>query len=150
MRFITSAIALCTTFAGPVAAFDQPRGYITNSEGAECWFNQTTDKRSRLHSLEADTRRLVFDDPTCAKASGWEFEHNARMIGNFISRGYSHKDAAFQTDYSDLMPTSMAQVRGQCIQSATYPNIGIAIEFVAENERIVEVWHTSTIQGCEK
>jgi hypothetical protein len=150
MKILIYALALYTIFSGPIAAFTQPRGYITSSEGGKCWFNQTTDKRSRLHSLEANTQRLVFDDPTCVKASGWEFEFNAEMIGNFISRGYSHSDAAFKTEYSDRMPTSSFQVRGWCIQSATYPIIGIAIEFVAENDSIVEVWHASTVMGCKK
>ena len=71
------------------------------------------------------------------------------MINNVISRWYSHPDARFGTRVAEMHKGSLLQKRGRCMQSATYPAVGIAVDYSIKNKSITGVVHGSTIQGCK-
>ncbi|NDW58789.1 hypothetical protein G0P98_20015 [Yangia sp. PrR004] len=71
------------------------------------------------------------------------------MIANIIVRPYSHADAAFQTRPEQIKSQSMFQVRGVCIQSGTYPIVGVVAEFEVQGGYIVGVKHAPAVQGCQ-
>jgi len=75
---------------------------------------------------------------------------NKMMINNIITRRYSRSDANFQTKANELYPTSMLQIRGKCIQSKTYPAIGVMVYYEIKNNSITQVFHSQSIQGCKE
>ena len=80
---------------------------------------------------------------------GLGLDVNKMMINNIISRWYSHRDAKFQTRVSEMFNGSLMQKKGKCIQSKTYPLIGITVDYLIENNSITGVIHGSSIQGCK-
>lgn len=144
--FYVVAATLCASTAW---ADYQPRGHIVNSVGVKCSFTQTIKKEAYLHSIPAETRHLIFDDPKCMSAEGLDKAVNEMMITNIIVRPYSHADAAFQTRPEEIKPKSMLQIRGGCIQSQTYPIVGVVAEFVVNGGYIVGVKHAPAVQGCQ-
>ena len=152
MRFILAAAIVflaSTGFAASQSLGHLKKGYILNSNGDQCWYAQSEKQETYLHSASANTRTLVFDDPKCMSAEGFDLKVNIMMIGNIITKPYSHSDASFQTKYDDLRPSSPLQVRGVCIQSRTYPAVGVAVEFQVSSGSIVSVKHATAIQGCK-
>ncbi len=145
---ITIAMTSIFVSATYVAAENQPRGHIFNVDGEKCTFQQSTASESYFHSIPANTGTLVFDVPTCMSTEGLSEDVNKMMIANFITRPYSHSDAAFQTRVSEFRNSSALQTRGVCIQSATYPTIGVVAEFQSEDGFIVSVKHAMSVQGC--
>jgi hypothetical protein len=127
----------------------QRKGFITNADGDKCWFKQNIREETYLHSIPADTRTLIFDDHKCMSAEGIEYSVNIMMINNFIAYPYSHDDAAFESRVEDLKEGSLFQQRGKCIQSATYPIIGVAVEYIIEGGFITSVKHAMTASGCK-
>lgn len=147
-KLVPSAVSLC--LATSIAdARDQPKGYINNIDGEECWFTQITSKESYFHNIPGNTGNLVFDDPTCMAADDLSMGVNQMMISNFIVRPYSHDDAMFQTRPGEFFSSSDLQVRGICIQSATYPGIGVVAEFQVREGFILGVKHAWALQGCK-
>lgn len=131
---------------GPI----QRKGYITNANGDKCWFKQNIKKERYFHKIiHAGTRTLIFNNPKCMSAEGIEYSPNIMMINNFIARPYAQPDAAFQTQVDDLRESSMFQIRGKCIQSATYPTIGVVVEYIIEGKFITSVKHAMTVNGCK-
>jgi len=142
---IQQAVAQQEDVYGPI----QRKGYITNANGDKCWFKQNIKKETYLHSIPADTRTLIFDNSKCMSAEGIEYGANIMMINNFIAYPYSHDDAAFESRVEELRESSMFQIRGKCIQSATYPNIGVAVDYMMKGKFITSVKHAMTVDGCE-
>lgn len=70
------------------------------------------------------------------------------MINNLISKWYSHSDARFKTHATDLYPTSAMQIKGYCMQSTTYPMVGVLIDYEIKNNSIVKVVHSSSVGEC--
>jgi len=130
------------------SAQTQPKGHINNIDGEACTFTQTEGNETYLHKINGLTRNLVFDDPNCMETDGLARDVNQMMIANFITRPYSHRDAAFQTRVSQFRNSSALQERGVCIQSRKYPNIGVVAEFQISNGHITGVKHSTAVQGC--
>ncbi|WP_376695511.1 hypothetical protein [Wenzhouxiangella sp. EGI_FJ10305] len=130
----------------------QPKGYIQNDRGDQCWYTQITDPESTYFhgTLKGKMGVITFDDPGCMSAADVGLDVNKMMINNIIARWYSHSDAAFQTRVSELFPGSMMQKKGLCIQSSTYPLIGITVDYEIRNKSIIRVRHGSSVQGCTK
>jgi hypothetical protein len=124
------------------------RGYILNIDGDKCWYSQEMKNERYFHTLEANTRTLVFDDPTCMVAGGIDGDINRMMIGNIITRPYAQSDARFMTRPGEFRSSSALQTRGYCIQSAQYPNIGVVVDFIVDAGHIVSVKHAIAVQGC--
>jgi len=80
--------------------------------------------------------------------AGFDGDVNVRMINFAVSRWHSHEDAAFAVRLDELRKGSLLQVRGHCIQSKRYPQVGIAIEYFEQNGYIVGVKHSHTVGGC--
>lgn len=137
-------------FAGP--SLFQPKGYIQNDQGEQCWYHQEVVEGSNYFhdGVTANIGVLSFDDPTCMSASELGQTVNKMMINNVISRWYSRSDADFQTRESELFPTSLLQKRGQCIQSKKYPTTGIVVDYEESRESIVRVRHGMSAQGCTR
>lgn len=149
MRTQAALLALSAiASAGTATAANQPKGHIINVDGEKCTFTQTTASEAYLHSIPANTGNLVFDDPRCMNATDVALLVNQSMIAGFITRGYSHPDAAFQTEIGQFQSGSGLQVRGICIQSATYPIVGVVAEFQIEDEHITGIKHAMAVQGC--
>ena len=132
----------------------QPKGYIQNHKGEKCWYTQiTTEAATYFHSdgITSNTSTLTFDNPTCMADDGESFllDVNKMMINNVITRPYSHSDANFQTRVSELLPTSLLQIKGQCIQSKKYPLIGVTIDYIIRNRSITQVKHGPAAGGCK-
>ena len=127
----------------------QPKGYITNDQGQKCWYKQTPipDNNYFHDKLTNTVGRIFFDDSQCMKDSGIGLDTNKMMINNVISKWYSHSDADFDT--KNPYKTSLYQTKGQCIQSRTYPAIGIAVDYLIRDNSIVMVFHGPTVQGCK-
>lgn len=125
------------------------RGYINNADGEQCWYNQVMMKGHRymFATLTANTSVMKFDKPGCMRGTGKQGDINKMMINKVISRWYSHKDAKFGTKVDDFRPRSQDQVRGVCLQSAKYPLVSIAVEYVGDGT-IEKVFHTSGAGGC--
>jgi len=138
-----SALAAQAAFAG-----NQPRGHIFNVDGETCTFTQSAATESYLHSLNAQTGTLVFDDPHCMSAVGIAKDVNEMMIANFITAPYAQPDAAFATRGGEFRGGSALQTRGICIQSSRYPIVGVVAEFRYAGDHITGVKHAMAVQGC--
>lgn len=93
---------------------------------------------------------MTFEDSACmSEEDGLGPEMNMMMINNVISRWYSHSDAKFQTRADQLYNGSTLQTRGKCIQSATYSDIGIVVDYEIEGGSITKVHHGSAVSGCK-
>lgn len=140
---VFSLLSLQTAYAG-----NQPKGHISNIDGKHCTFTQKTKKEKYLHSLEANTGTLLFDDPKCMSADGLANDVNRMMIANFIAKPYAQPDAAFETRAGEFRAGSALQRRGVCIQSSTYAGVGIVAEFQNNDGFITGVKHAMAVQGC--
>lgn len=152
-RGITAAMVALVVSLGvgqEAAARGQPKGFIQNADGDQCWYRQVTmkDDTRLFKTLTANTSVLAFDEPGCMWGDAARLDINKTMINNVISRWYSHSDAAFMTRARDLRPARPEQARGVCIQSEKYPMIGIAVEYVGEGT-IEQVYHTAQVVGCD-
>lgn len=151
MKSVTmvSALLICTSvMAGPTGALK--KGYISNDSGDKCSYTQEIKKDNKhFHGDITGTHGvLTFDDAQCMKDSGVGLETNMMMINNIISRWYSHDDAKFKTRASELFSSSMLQKKGKCMQSETYPMIGVVLDYLVSNNSITGVIHGSSVQGC--
>ena len=153
MRIIPMIALLVIVLGVSGAAQGQDRyerkGFIANDAGEKCWFQQAIleDTRYFHEKLTSTIGEIVFDDPQCMSGSGAALEANKTWINRRISKWYSHKDAKF--DVKNLHRTSMYQTRGQCMQSQTYPLIGVTIDYFIQDGSIVKVRHGPSLQGCE-
>jgi len=127
----------------------QKSGFIGNGDGGKCWYKQrVVDGSTHFHGTMTSTiGEIVFDDTKCMSDTGLGMDINKMMINNIISRWYSHSDANFDT--KKLYKTSMAQKKGQCMQSRTYPIIGITVDYIVSDNSIVKVLHGPSLQGCK-
>lgn len=129
-------------------------GYILNDAGKECFYVQNgTDVDSDSYFYEGSTYSedtlLVFDDPQCMTPTlpvGMSLHQEE--INRVITPWYSNPDANFQTEPEQLRRKSDFQVRGWCIQSKTYPLIGVMIDYFADEQSIVAVVHSLAASGC--
>ena len=123
----------------------QPIGHVTVSNGQRCRFTQTIDSTARhFHNrLTSITSTMVFDSPTCAPNNA----ATQKAINDVISVWYSHDDANFATARAEMYPDARFQDRGLCIQSRTYPGIGIAIEYFGK-AYITRVRHAQSGMNC--
>jgi hypothetical protein len=92
---------------------------------------------------------MTFDDPSCMSDSSLGLDVNKIMINNMITRKYSHSDVKFMTRVGDMRSGSTLQVKGQCIQSETYPMIGVTVDYLIEKSSIKQVVHGSSAGGCK-
>jgi len=145
---LISTLLFTSSFTTAQAA-GQPKGFISNENGDQCGYTQTVDDLKHLHSLPAKTTTMVFDDPNCMAETDLGYMVNIMMINNMIAKWYSHNDADFQTRENELFATSALQKQGRCMQSATYPNVGVAIDYVIEDGSITQVIHAKTVGGCK-
>ena len=154
MRIIPAAalILLILGQTSPIQGQDryQREGFIANDAGQKCTFKQTVVEDSTYFqgSLVNTIGEIVFDDPQCMSDSGSGLDENKKRINQRISKWYSHKDARFDT--ANLYPTSMYQTTGLCMQSRTYPMIGVVLEYFIEDGSIVKVLHGPSLQGCKE
>jgi len=84
------------------------------------------------------------------RATGLDAQINRMLIANNVARNHSNGKAKFLTRPDEIRPTSLFQVRGQCIQSETYPNIGVVIEYQTAGQSISAVRHAPAAMGCTK
>jgi hypothetical protein len=127
-------------------------GFISNDAGEKCWYTQTKkEQNAHFHGQFKGTNWIiVFDEKTCMGDSGLGLDVNKMMINNIVSKWYSHSDAKFATRASEMYSGSLMQEKGECIQSKTYPMIGITVDYLIDNESITGVVHGASIQGCTK
>lgn len=130
---------------GEAHAVFQPKGHINNASGEKCTFVQTAEQTSYFHGVPGQVVTLVFDNPECMENN----DINLMMINNSITRRYAQPDANFATRENELFRTSPLQVRGECIQSKTYPDIGVAVEYVRRAGHILSVKHGATVARCK-
>lgn len=127
----------------------QPRGYIQNDWGDICWYKQTTIQRIQyFQTIPNKTATLILDKSSCMKNGALAQDGNKMLINNSISRPYSHPDAKFLTRVDELYKTKLFQLRGQCIQSATYSIIGVIVEYHEANDSIYMVKHAPSAGHC--
>jgi len=126
------------------------KGYIQNDRGEKCWYTQITksDDRYFHDKLTSNTYTITFDNPKCMADSGVGLIVNKMMINNIITRWYSHSDSDFQTKADELYKGSLYQVKGQCIQSRTYPIIGVTVDYIVKESSIVKVIHGQSAGPC--
>lgn len=148
MFILTSFIMSTSASAGPTGALK--KGYIQNDQGEKCWYTQEV-KENYIYfhgSLKETDGIITFDNPTCMADSGLGLDVNKMMINNIISKWYSHSDANFQTRVSEMYNGSLMQEKGKCIQSKTYPAIGITVDYLIKGNSITGAIHGSSVQGC--
>lgn len=147
---IFSAFSAATAIANPSQA--PKKGYIQNDKGNKCWYTQEIKSNNTYfhQSLKGVNGVITFDDSSCMSDGGMGLDVNKMMINNVISRWYSHSDAAFQTRPSEMLRSSPLQIKGACIQSKTYPAIGITVDYFMSGKSIVGVIHGASVQGCIK
>lgn len=147
------AIAWLALSVNPAnAQYDLKKGYFQNDKGAECWYTQRVEEESTYFHGTLKARRgiIKFDNPSCMRDSGLGLGVNKMVINNVISSWYSHSDAAFQTREEELYAGSFMQKKGKCIQSRTYPGVGVTIDYVVVNGSITAVYHGLAAQGCTR
>lgn len=138
------------------AASFQPKGYIQNHSGTKCWYTQRTEAESTYFhgTLKGAMSTVTFADAKCMSEGLGGQDVNIMMINNIIARWYYgsqvQSDAAFQTRADELLPTSMFQKKGRCMQSKTYPSIGVTVDYEISNGAIVRVRHGNAVQGCKR
>jgi hypothetical protein len=135
--------------AGPQKALS--RGYVLNDSGEKCWFDQQFEDQV-LYFFERHAQDLgvmVFDTPGCMADSGLGLDANKLAVNNLISKWYSHDDAQFKTHPSDIYPSSQLQIKGQCMQSETYPSQGILVDYKIHEGSIVRVTHGGSMGQCK-
>ena len=144
-----SALFISTNLAADINKF-QKKGYIQNDNGDKCWYTQKVDSQSKYFhgTLTGNSGIIIFDDANCMSDHGIGLDTDKMMINNIISGWYSHSDAKFKTRASELYKSSALQKHGQCMQSSTYAAIGITVDYIIENDSIVEVRHGASVQGC--
>lgn len=129
-------------------------GYILNDAGKECSYVQKgTDVDSVSYFYEgfshSEDTLLVFDDPQCmTPTSPIGMRLHQEEINRVIAPWYSDTDANYQTEPGQLRRKSDFQVRGWCIQSETYPLIGVMIDYFTDEQSIVAVVHSLAASGC--
>ncbi|MGH1397657.1 MAG: hypothetical protein ACRBCT_00385 [Alphaproteobacteria bacterium] len=130
----------------------QKRGVIQNDSGQKCWYNQEflDDEKYFFDKHTQNIGVMTFEDTDCMRSSDFGLDVNKMSINNVISKWYSHSDADFATRSHELYPTSQFQIKGKCIQSKTYGNIGILVDYSIKNDSIYKVTHGSSIQGCRE
>lgn len=136
--------------AGPQKALK--KGFIGNDNGEKCWYTQEF-KDDVVYFTEKHTQNIgviTFDEPDCMVNSGLGLDGNKMMVNNLVSKWYSHDDANFKTHAYDLYPTSRLQIKGQCMQSSTYPIIGVLLDYYVSNDSITKVVHGSSMGGCSE
>lgn len=144
LAIVLAAVALPV----PASAAPQPKGFIINAAGQQCWYVQNVEQAAHFHAIPGPISTLVFADQHCMSATGLDAEINVRMINIAISRWYSHTDAGFAVELGELRKGSVLQVRGKCMQSRRYPAIGVAIEYFQQKGYLVGVKHSPTVGGC--
>jgi hypothetical protein len=139
--------------AGYTSSGFQDKGYIFSGEGKKCGFTQEEVKSSYFSDggISGSVGVLTFDDSNCMSADSSGLSHmlNKDMINKRISAWYSHSDADFKTSVNKLYGGSAFQEKGECMQSATYPIIGVTIDYILNKKgAIAAVNHGSSVGGC--
>jgi len=154
MRYALLAVGLVVLAQNAAADANKflKAGFIRNDRGQKCTYTQSVDTNSTYFNapLTGEMGTIVFDDARCMAASEFGLDVNKMMINNVIALWYSHDDAKFGTKVSELRAPGALQKRGQCIQSATYPIIGITVEYEVANNSVIRVRHGQSAQGCKK
>ena len=132
----------------------QTKGYILSGEGKKCWYKQIEKKSSYFSDggLKGNIGILTFDKPNCMSndSNGLEQMVNIMMINQMISNWYSHSDAKFQTRENELYSSSHFQKKGRCMQSKTYSNIGVSVDYITNSKgSIKQVYHGAAALGCK-
>lgn len=114
--------------------------------------NQKNDTYFHSDGITGNSATLIFDDRMCMSdgRTGLGLDVNKMMINNIITRSYSHSDAKFQTRVQEMYPTSLLQVKGSCIQSKTYPLIGVTVDYIIQEGSITQVVHGASAGGCKQ
>lgn len=149
-------IAVAMHVGSASAAEFQREGYVRNHGGEKCLYTQRTDAKSRhFHgSITGEMGTITFEDSKCMSEGPGGQDINIMMINNVIASLYYasrvQPDAAFQTRSSELLPSSLLQKKGKCMQSKTYPTIGVTLDYELKNGAIAKVRHGSAVDGCKK
>lgn len=127
------------------------RGYISNDNGDKCWYKKTiTEENKYFHkSIPGPNAILIFEDEKCMSDKGLGLDINKMMINKTLAFWYSHSDAEFRTSPSDLYDSSLFQIKGKCMQSKKYSNIGVTIDYFIKDNTITGFIHGPSIQGCK-
>lgn len=152
MKFVLVCLSVLflslPSYAGPQKALK--KGFVYNDQGEKCWYTQTFEDGVAYfqEKLTQNIGIIIFDDPSCMTDSGLGLDGNKMMINNLISKWYSHDDADFMTRVDEMFASSPGQIKGECIQSKTYPIIGITVDYGIKDESIYKVVHGSSVGGC--
>lgn len=145
-----ATLTVCIALS-PQAHALQPKGHITNAAGINCTYRQVKSTEPKyFHDIPGPHNVLTFDDPQCMRATGLDAQINRMLIANNVARNHAKSDAKFLTRPDEIRPTSLFQVRGQCIQSENYPVIGVVIEYQPAGQSISAVRHGPAVMGCTK
>ena len=135
--------------AGPQKALK--KGFILNDAGEKCWYTQEFKDQvvyfTKKHTQDIGV--IKFENTKCMTRSEFGFDINKANINKIISKWYSHEDANFLTSSEELLPSSMLQIKGQCMQSRTYSSRGVLIDYIIEENSIKEVVHGSSAGACQ-
>lgn len=127
----------------------QPRGYMSGNMGQKCWYEQQAVQGKYLLDIPGKYYVLRFVDNKCMTSVGFEGDVNKMIINRAIGKAHSHDDADFGVRKSELFRTSVAQVRGQCMQSGRYPNIAVAVEYMESGGYFTGVTHSIALPPCK-
>ena len=140
-------------FSGSTNSGFQTKGFIWSGEGKKCWYKQHEEKSGYFSNggISGNIGILTFDKSNCMSEDSMGLGHmlNKKMINNIISKWYSHSDAKFKTKERELYDSSVFQEKGKCMQSRTYEQIGITIDYLLGGDGgISTVYHGASVGGC--
>ncbi len=151
---VVSVVSLTATVnAGMTASGFQTKGFIWSGEGKKCWYKQHEQKSGYFSNggISGNIGVLTFDKSNCMSEDSMGLGHmlNKNMINGMVSNWYSHSDAKFKTEEKELYDSSLFQKKGKCMQSRTYEQIGITIDyFLGGDGGISTIYHGASVGEC--
>ena len=149
----STILLMSSANAGVTASGFQTIGFIWSGEGNKCWYKQHEEESSYFGGeFSGEIGVLTFDDSNCMSEHSTGLGHmfNIRMINQLVSKWYS-RDGEFKIKENELYGSSLFQEKGKCIQSMTYEQMGITVDYILdENKAISTVYHALSVGPCIK
>ena len=150
----STLLLMSSANAGVTASGFQTIGFIWSGEGKKCWYKQHEEESSYFSGgeISGNIGVLTFDDSNCMSEDSMGLGHmlNINMINQLVSKWYS-RDAKFKTKENELYGSSLFQEKGKCMQSMTYEQMGITVDYIlSENNAISTVYHEASVGACIK
>ena len=154
LLFASTLLLMSSANAGVTASGFQTIGFIWSGEGNKCWYKQHEEESSYFSNgeISGNIGVLIFDDSNCMSEDSMGLGHmlNIKMINQLVSKWYS-RDGEFKTKENELYGSSLFQEKGKCMQSMTYEQMGITVDYIlSENNAISTVYHEASVGACIK